>query len=175
MGDVFLEIGDLIYAWYTAFLDSAVFVGIKVFLVIYTTILIVDIILLVYLGDVKKQWRRHQTGSSVRKPSKKKERQVWADIMMRLESNDENQFKAAILEADHFTYERMGFQGYHGSTFSERLAQIPPGSFRAIDAVHVAHRLSNAIIKKENVTMTKEQALNTLKIYEQFLKDIDVI
>ncbi len=175
MGDVFLTMWDLVQTWYVTFTDSALFVGVKVFFVIYTTILVVDIILLVYLGDIKRQWRQQQTGSSIRKPSKKKERQIWADIMARVETNDEQQFKAAILEADHFTYERMGFQGYNGSTFSERLAQIPPGSFLATDAMHVAHRLSNAIIQKENVTITKEQAQNTLKIYEQFLSDIDVI
>ena len=175
MGDAFITVGEIAQAWYAAFTHSALFVGIKIFFVIYTTILVVDIILLIYLGDVKKQWRQQQTGSSVRKPSKKKERQIWADIMARVDTNDEDQFKAAILEADQFTYDRMGFQGYNGSTFSERLSQIPPGSFLATDAVRVAHQLSNAIVQKEHVTMTKEQAVNTLKIYERFLSDIDVI
>lgn len=175
MGDVFFAVGDVAREWYTAFIGSGFFVGVKIFFAIYTTILLVDIVLLVYLGDVKEQWRKQRTGSAVRKPSKKKERQVWAAILARTDGNDTDHFKAAILEADQFAYDRMDFQGYHGATFIERLSRIPAGTFSSLDAVRVAHQLSNAIVRKENVHITKEQAINTLKIYERFLRDIDVI
>jgi hypothetical protein len=175
MLEFFMTLWETIQNFFVAFFHSKIFFGIKVFFAIYTAVIIVDIALLVYLGDVRKQLRNMRMGATNVKTTKKEERKRWEEIMKRLESDDEKQYKASILEADHFTYEMLELQGYGGSTFAERLSQIPAGSFSSQNIIMDAHMLSTKIIRDEKAVITKEQAQNTLKVYEKFLKDIDIL
>jgi hypothetical protein len=157
------------------FVDSTLFLVIKIFLVIYSTVLIVDVILLVYLGDVRKQVRSMRTGSSARKASKSADMREWHAIMQRAESTDAQQYLVAILEADRFVYRSLETQGYSGATFAERLSQVPRGSFTSLDAVRDVHQLSNKIVQDEKIVLTQEQARNALGVYQKFLEDIDIL
>ena len=175
MSDTIILIIATIQNYFLMFIHSWVFLLIKLFLMIYTTVLIVDVILLMYLGDVRKQLRALKMGAANVKVSKKPDQLRWRAIMKRLESDDERQYRAAILEADKFVYEAMAEQGYSGGNFAERIAQIPPGSFDTLDVVRDVHTLSKKIIFDDNVRITKQQAQNALAVYEQFLKDLDVL
>jgi uncharacterized membrane protein len=160
---------------FTAFFQSKIFFGIKIFLAIYTAVVIVDVILLIYLGDVRKQLRQMRMGDATVKTAKRGEQKRWAEIMDRLDTDDEKQYRAAILEADHFVYQALEVQGYSGGNFAERITQIPAGSFMSQDAVRDVHTLSKKIIQDEKLRITKEQAKNALVVYEKFLKEIDAL
>ncbi|MEN8252266.1 MAG: hypothetical protein ABFQ53_01650 [Patescibacteria group bacterium] len=175
MEEFFVSIWEGIYGLFTWFFNSKIFFVIKVFLAIYTTVLIVDIILLVLLGDVRAQLRSLRKGASTAKTSKRTDLRDWKLIRDRLSSEDEKLYKAAILEADRFTYKALETQGYSGGNFSERLAQIPAGSFTSLEAVRDAHGLSVEVVQDEELSITKEQAENTLNVYEAFLKNLDVL
>jgi hypothetical protein len=175
MEDVLVTLGSTVQNLFVAFLHSGLFLFIKILLVIYSTVLIVDVILLIHLGDVRKQLRSMRMGTSAKKTSKKNDMREWSAIIDRLRSDDAKQYLVAILEADHFVYKSLDVQGYGGSTFSERLAHIPQGSLSSLDAVRDVHALSNKIVQKENVQITREQAKNALDVYEYFLQSIDVL
>ena len=175
MEEIFATFGTVVSEWFISFLNSWVFFAIKLFLAIYSTVLIVDVILLVYLGNVRNQLRTMRKGASTVKTTKKQDSRKWDMIMARLETGDENQYKAALLEADRFVYKALDLQGYGGENFSERLAQLPIGSFTSVDAVRDVHTLSNKIIQDKNVSVTEEQAKNALGVYEKFLKNIDYL
>ena len=175
MGEFLATVWEAIGNLFVAFLQSKVFFVIKFFLMIYTVVLIVDVILLMYFGDVRKQLRQLRRGAASVKTTKRSDWREWNAIVHRLEGDDERQFKAAILEADQFVYKAMDLQGYAGATFAERLAQIPPGSFDTLEVVRSVHALSVKIIRDDKLSITKEQAKNALDAYEAFLKDIDVL
>ncbi len=160
---------------FSAFIHSAFFFMMKIFLVIYSTVLVVDVILLVYLGDVRKQLRNMRMGTGVKKTSKRTDVREWDAIIGRLQSLDGKQYLIAILEADRFVYKSLALQGYSGGTFAERLAQVPQGSFLSLNAVRDVHALSNKIVQKEDIQISQEQARNALGIYEQFLQSIDIL
>lgn len=166
---------SVIQEWFFAFYHGKVFFAIKIFLAIYSAVLIVDVILLVYLGDVRKQVRQMRKGTKAIKATKRAELREWNAIMNRLKTEDANQYKAAILEGDNLVFKSLDLQGYGGANFAERLAQIPTGSFQAIDAVRDVHALSNKIVHDDKAVVTREQAENALGVYEKFLKAIDVL
>lgn len=175
LSDGWETIFSLAQTLFTAFIGSTFFLVIKIFLVIYTTVLIVDIILLVHLGNVRKQWRQHRSGTSAIKASRAADQREWKSIMHRLSSDEVRQYAIAILEADRFVFRALEVQGYAGDTFAERLAHIPAGSFSSLSAVRDAHQLSNAIVQKQDLVLTKEQTENALGVYEKFLQDIDYL
>lgn len=158
-----------------AFIGSTFFLVLKILLVIYTTVLIVDIILLIHLGNVRKQLRGLRTGTSALKVSRSADQREWRAIMQRISSDDPKQYAIALLEADRFVFRALEVQGYGGDTFAERLARIPGGSFSSLDAVRDAHHLSNMIVQKYEIVLTVEQTRNALGVYEKFLSDIDFL
>ena len=172
MGNLFIT---TVYDVFNTFLHSTTFFVVKIFLVIYTTVLVVDVILLMYLGNVRDQLRNMRMGSANVKTTKRKEHREWKVIVDRLDSGDEKQYRAAILEADHFVYKSLNVQGYNGSTFAERVAQIPAGSFSTLDIVRDVHALSKKIIHDKHLRITKEQAKNALDVYKKFLIDLDIL
>lgn len=175
MEEIVIAFWSAITGLFFAFFHSSFFLVIKIFLVIYSTVLIVDVILLVYLGGVTNQMRKMRRGTANIKVHKKKDQRQWSGIMERLKSQDVKQYQAAILEGDHFVYGALELQGYSGGNFAERLSQLPVGSFRSLDAVRDVHALSNKIINDKTIVITQDQAQNALGIYERFLADLDVL
>ena len=175
MEDIFITIWTAIQDGYFAFLQSKTFFVIKIFLVIYTTVLVVDVLLLAYLSDVRKQLRKLSRGAPNIKVAKKADMREWAAITDRLNSQDEKQYRAALLQADQFVYKSLETQGYSGSNFAERMAQIPPDSYASLEAARDVHTLVKQIIREDNLRITKEQAQNALGVYEKFLRNLDVL
>ncbi len=175
MEEYFIILWEAIYNIVVAFLNSTVFFVIKIFLAIYTTVLVVDVILLMYLGNVRKQLRELRKGSGNVKITKRTDVSDWAMITNRLNSQDEKQYRAAILEADQMVYKSLEIQGYSGGNFAERIAQVPPDSFTALNVVRDVHVLSKKIILDDKLRITKDQAQNALDVYEKFLKNLDIL
>jgi len=157
------------------FLHSTFFFWLKIFLAIYTTVLIVDVLLLAYLSDVRVQLRRLRKGAESTKTAKRSEWNEWHKIMNRLHAKDERQYRAAILEADKFVYVNLELQGYGGGNFSERVSQIPVGTCSSLDPARDVHTLAKKIIHDDKIRITAEQAKNALGVYEAFLKNMDIL
>ena len=175
MEDILITIWTTLQNGYFAFLQSKTFFVIKIFLIIYTTVLVVDVLLLAYLSDVRKQLRKLVKGTANAKVTKKADIREWASIMDRLNSQDEKQYRAALLQADQFAYKSLETQGYSGANFAERIAQVPLDTCSSLETVRDVHTLVKQIVLKDDIRITKEQAQNALKIYEKFLQDIDVL
>jgi len=175
MEDVFITIWTAVYDGYIIFLQSTTFFVIKIFLAIYTTVLVVDVLLLVYLSDVRNQLRKLKKGTSNTKVTKRADMREWSSIMDRLNSQDERQYRAAMLQADQFVYKSLETQGYSGVNFAERISQIPADSFASLEATRDVHALVKQIILKDDLRITKEQAQNALGVYEKFLRNLDIL
>jgi len=175
MEEIFITIWTAAQDGYMTFLQSTTFFVIKILLAIYTTVLVVDVLLLIYLGDVRSQLRSLRRGASSTKVAKKADIREWLSIEKRLKSQEEKQYRAAVLQADQFVYNSLETQGYSGMNFSERVSQIPPGSCASLDGARDVHSLAKQIILKDDLRITKEQAQNALGVYEKFLRNLDIL
>lgn len=155
--------------------NAPFFMVIKFFLVIYITVLLVDIILLLILRGLGGDIRTAIKGMDMPTVSKSKALKKWQDIKNRLESENVSQCKAAILEADRIADDILSKVGYKGSNMAERLEQVKLGQLENIEELKKAHEIRNRIIYEKDFMIDKKTARDTIKIYENLLKELDYI
>jgi hypothetical protein len=92
-----------------------------------------------------------------------------------LESENESEYKVAIIEADTIIDDLITRMGYKGSNMSERLANIPEGQLAELGEMKEAHEIRNRIIHEENFKVDRDFAKGVLKKYEHLLHHFEVL
>ncbi|HAI74101.1 MAG TPA: hypothetical protein DCS28_00055 [Candidatus Moranbacteria bacterium] len=162
-----------IIIWAKLFYTSVTFSAIKLFLEIYVIMLIVNIILLLKQRGLGGDMRDTLLGMNIPPElvSKKgKLRAKWEKVQAKLKSNNESDYKVAIIEADNIIDDLIKRMKYAGENFGERLNNITPGQIENIEDLKKAHEIRNRIIHDESFILTKEEAEKTLGYFEEFLK-----
>lgn len=148
---------------------------IKFFLLVYTLVLLADILLLLYLGNLPKAIRQALTGAQLPLIPKSAAEKRWQKTVGRLESGSASQYKAAILEADTFAAEVLKAMGYKGENMQEQLEQVPDGKLANKGALLLAHQMRNRIIHEADLTVDRKEAETWLDHYRSFLKELDLL
>lgn len=160
----------LIVFWETSFLVAFL----KFFLFIYSAVLFVNIVLLFrerdVTGDLKMTLFQYQRPLASRNKLIKR----WESILARLESNNESQYKAALIEADAFADEVLVSMSFHGGNMRERLEDIKDHQLETKGNLVVAHSLRNRIINDPSLKLTKEEAEANLEHYKLFFREIEL-
>ena len=169
-----------VITWLINFYNSTFFSVIKFLLGIYTVIIFVDIVLLLYQRGLSANVRDARLGMNVprelvKKKPKERLRQKWENIKKRLGTEDSSQYKIAIIEADDLIIDLITRMAYPGENTAERLANINPGQIENIEDIRKAHLVRNRIVHDGGFAVTKEQAEETLAIYGEFLKYHEVV
>ncbi len=151
---------------------SPLFSVIKFFAAIYVAVLIVDIVLLVILNGAQKSYRKGKRGTNL--PTYAEAKRKWRRIMARLKKNEQNYFKAAILEADQMVEKVLADAGYKQPTMREKIERLKAQHVDSADILHKAHEMSVRVIQDPELELTKRQAEETLLLYEQFLDDMEI-
>ncbi len=168
---IFLNFGEALkYFWET----SSVIAFLKFFLFVYCAVLFVDIILILshvsIIGDLK------MTLFQTKRPLQKRSTLIkrYEAILERLESENESQYKAAIIEGDAFADDMLKAIGYHGGNMKERLDGIKDYQLETKPDLVEAHTLRNQIINDPSFGVTKELAEETLARYKRFFDEIEL-
>lgn len=148
---------------------------IKFFLLVYTLVLLADIILILYLGNLPKALRQALTGSQLPLISKSKAEKRWEKIFGRLDSGSPSQYKAAILEADAFAAEVLKSMGHKGENMQEQLEKVAEGKLATKEALLLAHQMRNRIIHEADLDVDRKEAETWLDHYRSFLKELDLL
>jgi len=162
----------------SGFFHSSVFQVFEMLAGIYVFIVFVDVVLLIIQRGPGKNWRQMRYGIDI--PSelvskKDKMKEQWSKVKKRLESENESEYKVAIIEADAIIDDLIARMGYKGANLSERLANIPQGQLAELDEMKAAHEIRNRIIHEENFKVDRELAKGVLKKYEHLLRHFDVL
>lgn len=153
-----------------------VYLIIRVFFSIFSVILLIAIILTVYrmhLGYAVKARLKEYEEIGRPRPNRILER--WKKIKERLDTNDENNYKLAILEADAMFDSAIENLGYKGKDFEDRAKQIPPNKISNLSEIMEAHKLRNTIVYDIKSAATYFQAKKAVEIFEKALKELDVM
>jgi hypothetical protein len=160
------------------FYHSGTFLFIKILIGIYVAIVFIDVVLLIVQRGPGKNWRQMRYGVDI--PSefvtkKGKMQASWDKIKKRLESDNESEYKVAIIEADNVIDDLIKRMGYKGADMGERLAGIPEGQIVELAEIKEAHAIRNRIIHEEDFQVNKELAKEVLKKYEHLLHHFEVL
>lgn len=99
----------------------------------------------------------------------------WRQILKRLKTEESINWKLAVLEADKIMDEILKMSGYRGDTVHDRFKQVAPEILSNIERVHQAHRVRDRIAREPDFIITKEEAIEVVKVYEQAFKELGLI
>lgn len=174
-----MEIFELVYGQGISFImtlwNSPFFVFIKFLLAIYTFVLLADLIMLLILRGMGQDIRKDLYGADMPVAHKKTTTKQWLSVEKHLSGHSSQDWKIAVLEADKIVEDILHKVGFAGENFRERIENVPPDSLEKREELLRAHSIRNAIIKDPHYALEKEEARETVQIYEEFLKDWDAL
>ncbi len=105
-----------------------------------------------------------------------KTNQKWKNILGLIDSENTNDWRLAIIEADALLDDMLKKIGYEGETMGERLKEVNRSEFKSIDSAWQAHRIRNAIAHEgSDFKMTKREAVRVIGLYEEVFKEFYLI
>ncbi len=107
--------------------------------------------------------------------SRRRSLRAWKQIQKRFESEDQNNWKLAILEVDHILNEILKMSGYLGDSLNEKLEIITPVQLANIEDVKLAHRIKNKIDKDPTDEITRQETEEAIAIYKEAFKQLNLI
>jgi hypothetical protein len=169
------ELTDIVTLFWHGVRDSMSFLFLTTFLKVYTFVVLFDLILLIYMHDIRANLQVQRFGSRRPLVSPSKFRKRWDAVKARLRSGNPSYYKAAILEADTLADDMLGEIGFEGGNIGERLDLVMPGQILSAERLLEAHRVRNRIIRDPDFDLPKGESEEILAFYEAFFKELELI
>jgi hypothetical protein len=97
------------------------------------------------------------------------------DMLLHIGSDNPNDWKLAIIEADIILDELLKNAGYVGATLGERLKNISPNQLKSLDDAWQAHKVRNQIAHAgSDFVLTHKLAQDTIKQYRRTFHELGV-
>ncbi len=158
------------------FSHSWILIVIKIFLMAYTIIVFINLVMLLMMRGVTANYRVTMRGSDIPLASKSKMQKRWDKVIARLGDGNESQYKVAIIEADAIADEILAGIGYKGANMGERLATIRPDQLDYMtDDLQRVHEVRNRIVHDETFKVDRDLAESTIKTFETFLRYLEFL
>src|SRR3989344_1019282 len=126
-------------------------------------------------GIVKMRFEQFKEAATASPIPKKKLFGQWNNVIAKINSSDESQWKLAIIEADSILDEVIRSLGYRGDTMGDRMAKIKPAQFPNLEDAWRVHKVRNFIAHDPSYKMSKETALRAIKIYELIFNEFNML
>jgi hypothetical protein len=105
-----------------------------------------------------------------------KEEVRWAQVRQHIASENPNDWRLAIIEADIMLDELVARLPYVGTTLGERLKQANRSNFATLDDAWEAHKMRNRIAHDGSAfDLTHREAQKTIARYENVLREFHVL
>jgi hypothetical protein len=102
--------------------------------------------------------------------------ETWEGIRAKLLSDNQSDWRLAIIEADIYMDRLLDDRGFHGETTSDKLKQIAPGDFASVQIAWEAHKVRNRIAHEGAAfALTQPEARRVLSYFEIIFRDLEVI
>ena len=142
---------------------------------VYTIVLIIDLLLILFLRDIAGNYIQVRHGADMPSAHNNALQKRWKKIEMHLASGVETRYKVAILEADSIADETLALAKLAGSNMAERLSVATEYQVEHKERLAWAHDIRNSIIRDESFSVDKELAEKTIAAYRDFLSSWEVL
>ncbi|MDO8183672.1 MAG: hypothetical protein Q7T49_01665 [bacterium] len=99
----------------------------------------------------------------------------WDNLQTYLESDNESDWKLAIIEADKLLDELVTKMGYQGDNLGERLKAIEPSDFLSLQAAWEAHKMRNRIAHEQGLRLSRRDVNRVIAQYDQVFREFQFI
>jgi hypothetical protein len=96
----------------------------------------------------------------------------WHRIMEQIHSDNEQNWRLAILESDIMLNELLDVLGYRGETMGDKMRNVERADFNTIDMAWEAHRARNKVAHEgTSLLLNAREARRILGLYEQVFRE----
>lgn len=96
----------------------------------------------------------------------------WNHIQEQLSSDNQQNWRLAILEADIMLNELLDVLGYKGETMADKMKQVNRAQWRTIDLAWEAHRVRNQVAHQGSFQeITDRELRRVIGLYEQVFRE----
>src|SRR3989338_5626226 len=95
------------------------------------------------------------------------------NVVKRLETASEEEYKLAVLEADSMLDQSLKRMGFAGDTLTDRLQKVSPGIIVNLSEIRQANAIRNNIVHDPNYRLTLGEARRIIEVYETAFKGLD--
>lgn len=107
---------------------------------------------------------------------KTKEKLRWETIVRHSQSDNENDWRHAIMDADILLDELLDSLGYRGDTMGDKMKQVERSDFNTIDLAWEAHKVRNRIAHEgSQMQLNEREVRRTIGLFEQVFKEFHLI
>ena len=100
----------------------------------------------------------------------------WEQVLSHIESENPNDWRLAILEADILLDEMVTSFGYEGDTLGEKLQNIERSDFLTLNEAWEAHKVRNEVAHTGSAfVLTQREARRIIGLYERVFKEFYLI
>jgi hypothetical protein len=98
-----------------------------------------------------------------------------ADVITHIATDNPNDWKLAIIEADIILDDSLKRAGYSGTSLGERLRSISPAQLATLDDAWQAHKVRNQVAHGgDDFVLTRRLAEDTIKQYRRVFEELGV-
>ncbi|MFA6476540.1 MAG: hypothetical protein WCV68_03985 [Candidatus Paceibacterota bacterium] len=101
--------------------------------------------------------------------------EAWEKVMTLIGSDNPNDWKFAIIEADKLLEIVVNTFSVPGDNMGEKMKNIERGDFQTIDQAWQAHKVRNRIAHESNFHISQREARMAINSYEQVFQEFDFI
>lgn len=153
---------------------SFAFRAFKFVLAFYMIILVIVIAIIIYRLVKSGYYVMLRTGQEER-TTKGKMQIRWEETKERLESQNPNEWKAAILEVSSMLNEVLGVVGYEGVLLGEKLEGMLPSQLDGLEQVKEANKVKNRVVNDETFVISQEDTKKTVESFAKALRFLEAI
>lgn len=130
-----------------------------------------------YLGEKIKEFAEKQKAKEEKiKSAGSPKNPRWLAVTEYMNSESQNDWKLAILEADSILESLVDDLGFKGDTFGEKLKSVDKEKFKNLSSAWEAHNVRNRIAHEgTEFEISKLEAKRVITIYEQIFRDYGYI
>jgi hypothetical protein len=100
----------------------------------------------------------------------------WERVLSHLNSDNQNDWKFAILEADIMLSDMLDTLQYRGATVAEKLKAVEESDFQTIEAAWEAHKIRNVIAHEgADFAITDREARRVIDLYRSVFEEFHII
>lgn len=107
---------------------------------------------------------------------KKRKMDKWQQILTHVHSENQAEWRVAIMEADIMLEEALSTLGYQGEGVGEKLKSVGEGELISLDVAWEAHKVRNRIAHSgTDFDLTQREAKRIISLYEIVFREVGAI
>ncbi len=145
----------------------------NIFSLLSVLLLALIIFILFKFSKLTKEDNKKYLPIDVKKEEEQKDKIEWEIILNHLDSENQAEWKLAIIEADSILDDILKKIGYEGETLADRLKSAGDGE--VVQQAWEAHKIRNMIAHKGGTEITHREAKRVIELYRAVFKKFGYI